>query len=86
MLAYTNLKSKPVISTMTEVRQSELRSGRRHPDHVKSVVLRMGNIYRDILDDLCDANDRSRRAIVEILVEEAYLEYLDDSDARITPL
>ena len=46
----------------------------------------MGDSYVDALDDLCDANQRSRREIVETLVMEAALELKDDPAARINPL
>ncbi len=57
----------------------------RPSSDVKSVVLRMGLGYVDELDVLCEANKRSRREIVEILVHEAYEEYADDPTARIDP-
>ena len=62
------------------------RAGFRDPDHVKSVVLRMGDEFIDRLDELCHVNKRSRREIVEILVAEASLEYRSDRSARINPL
>ena len=62
------------------------RAGFRDPDHVKSVVLRMGTPFISRLDELCAVNGRSRREIVEILVAEASLEFQADSTARINPL
>ena len=69
---------------MAEVPKNQ--RGRRDPNHVSSVVMRMGHPYIDMLDDLCEVNDRSRREIVEILVEEAALELKEDPRARIFPL
>lgn len=60
--------------------------GRRLPDHVQQINLRMGKPYIDSLDELCAANKRSRREIVEILVSEAYEELADNPSARISPL
>lgn len=60
--------------------------GLRQKEHVKPVMLRMGDVFIDQLDKLCQANNRSRREIVEILVSEAYLELAEDPAARITPL
>lgn len=62
------------------------RAGFRDPKHVSSIMLRMGNEHIDALDDLCDANGRSRREIVEILISEASVELQEDPGARINPL
>lgn len=62
------------------------RKGFRDPDSVKSVLLRMGDKYVRALDSLCEANQRSRREIVETLVMEAQLELKDDPNARINPI
>ena len=62
------------------------RKGFRNSDHVKSVVLRMGDDFVDALDELCEVNGRSRREIVEILVSEASQELQHDKSARINPL
>lgn len=62
------------------------RKGFRDTDHVRSVVLRMGDEFVDALDELCSVNGRSRREIIEILVSEASLEYRGDKSARINPL
>ena len=64
----------------------EVRPGFRDADHVQSVVLRMGKSFVTALDKLCDANYRSRREIIEILVAEAYVELQENPDARIQPL
>lgn len=64
----------------------EVRPGFRDPDHVQSVVLRMGKAFITRLDELCKANNRSRREIIETLVAEASLEYQGDKTARINPL
>ena len=60
-------------------------SAPRPASEVRSVVLRMGKDYVEELDTLCDANKRSRREIVEILVREAHEEYAHDPSARIDP-
>lgn len=60
--------------------------GRRLPDHVKQLNLRMSIPYIDRLDELCRVNKRSRREIVEILVSEAFEELEGDPHARISPL
>ena len=62
------------------------RAGFRDPDYVQSVVLRMGTGYVDALDELCEANDRSRREIVEILIHEAITDLKMNPDSRINPL
>jgi hypothetical protein len=74
-------KVTPKIPTTPEVRP-----GFRDPDHVQSVVLRMGRQFVSRLDELCEANARSRREIIETLVTEASLEYQGDKSARINPL
>lgn len=60
--------------------------GRRLPDYVRQVNLRMGAPFIEYLDALCDANGRSRREIVEILIHEAHEEFENNAAARITPL
>lgn len=60
--------------------------GRRQPEYVRQVNLRMGDVFIDMLDDLCDTNQRSRREIVEILIHEAFDELANNKNARITPL
>lgn len=57
----------------------------RPSNTVRSVVLRMGNDYVAELDMLCEANKRSRREIVEILVREAADELRAIPEARINP-
>ena len=61
------------------------RAGFRDPDHVMSVVLRMGDSYVEALDKLCEINKRSRRELVEILVADAWYELEEDPNARLTP-
>ena len=58
----------------------------RDSKDVQSVMMRMGVDYVAALDELCTVNDRSRREIVEILIDEAYQEYLNDKNARINPI
>ena len=60
--------------------------GRRDPDYVQQINLRMGAPFIDFLDKLCETNQRSRREIVEILVHEAHEELAGNPSARITPL
>ena len=60
--------------------------GRRDQRFVRDVLLRMGEGYVDMLDQLCDVNDRSRRIIIETLIHEAHQELQSDPSARITPL
>lgn len=52
----------------------------------RNVMLRMGVMYVGKLDNLCVVNKRSRRELIEMLVDEAYEEVKVDPDARITPL
>ena len=59
--------------------------GWRDPKHVESINLRMGDNYVKMMDQLCDANRRSRREIVEILIGEAFEELENDKYARINP-
>lgn len=49
-------------------------------------MMRMGQDYIDQLDELCEANSRSRREIVEILVNEAWSELQIDSEAKLNPV
>ncbi len=60
--------------------------GYRPSDEVQSVVLRMGVPYVRKLDAVCEANDRSRRVLIEILIDEAYAELEADPQARIMPI
>jgi hypothetical protein len=64
------------------------KSGRpgRDQAEVKRVMLRMGSDYVKKLDMLCKRNARSRREIVEFLIDDAHYEAKADPDARITPL
>lgn len=59
---------------------------RRRPSEVQSIMMRMGKNYVKKLDRICRANNRSRREIVEILVDEAAVELRGDPTARINPL
>jgi hypothetical protein len=58
----------------------------RDPKFVRTIVLRMGAGYLAELDKLCNANKRSRREIVEILVSEAALELRANPRAQISPI
>lgn len=66
--------------------ESPYRKGRRNANYVSSIVLRMGNDYKEHLDLLCQVNELSRREIVELLVNEAWQELQSDPQARITPI
>jgi hypothetical protein len=46
----------------------------------------MGADYVAKLDRVCAVNERSRRVLVEILVDEAHAELEENPDARIHPL
>lgn len=52
----------------------------------KNVMVRMGVDYVTMLDELCAANKRSRRELLELLIDEAHAELDGNPDARITPL
>lgn len=56
----------------------------RARENVRSVVLRMGEDFIDMLDDLCDVNDRSRRQIVEAMTEKEHAAHAKDNKKRIT--
>jgi hypothetical protein len=58
----------------------------RDTRYVQSIMLRMSDAYVDMLDELCEVNQRSRREIVEILIAEASWDYTQDPDDRISPL
>lgn len=62
------------------------RAGFRDPDYVQSVVLRMGTEFIDRLDELCSANERSRRELIEILISRESMHFRKDSNYRINPL
>jgi len=49
------------------------------------VGFRMLNEHVGQLDKLCDINKRSRREIIEILVEEAHGAWEDNHNDRINP-
>lgn len=59
---------------------------KRDPNEVKSVMLRMGDDFVACLDELCEVNKRSRREVVEILVDQAHAEWCDKPDTRLNPL
>jgi hypothetical protein len=61
------------------------RTGAREQENVKQINMRMGVDYIQMLDELCETNKRSRREVVEILIEDASLELEEDPDARLTP-
>jgi hypothetical protein len=61
----------------------EVRRGFRNKDYVQPVAMRLGTGFVDALDDLCAVNNRSRRQIVEILIERATRDYLRNPNARL---
>lgn len=61
------------------------RKGLRPKDTVQAVLLRMSIPFVNKLDELCDVNSRSRREIVETLVNEAHGVYIEDPTDRINP-
>lgn len=62
------------------------RKGLRPKETVQAVLLRMSIPFVAQLDELCDVNDRSRREIVEMLVNEAHDVFKSNPADRITPL
>lgn len=62
-----------------------IRKGLRPKETVTAVLLRMGNDFVSQLDELCDVNSRSRREIVETLVNEAYGVWKENPEDRINP-
>lgn len=72
----------PIIDLGTPLK----RAGFRDPDYVQSVVLRMGTGYVDALDELCELNGRSRREVVEILINEAATDLALNPGSRINPI
>lgn len=55
----------------------------REQDEVKQINMRMGVDYIEWLDHLCEVNKRSRREVVEILIEDAKIELDEDPEARL---
>ena len=62
------------------------RKGLRPKDTVQAVLLRMSIPFVEQLDELCDINGRSRRDIVEILVNEAHDVHRTNPADRINPI
>lgn len=58
----------------------------RDKKFVQSIVLRMGKPYVEQLDQLCNVNNRSRREIVEMLINQAAYTLSQNTSDRITPL
>lgn len=63
----------------------QMRKNVRPAEAVKPIALRMGRKYVAELDRLCAVNKRSRREIIEILINEAAAELKLDPEARINP-
>ena len=55
------------------------------PEGKKDVMLRMHEEKLARLDKLTQVNQRSRREIAEILIDHAYLDWLEDPSDRINP-
>ena len=49
------------------------------------IGLRMKPSRRKMLDDLCKVNERSRREIIEILIEQAHKDWKRDAKKRLNP-
>jgi len=64
----------------------EVRRGFRDAEYVQPVAMRMGTGFIDALDELCVINNRSRRELIETLIEHAMREYLRNPNARIVPV
>lgn len=52
---------------------------------IKNILLNMRLSHANKLDKLCKVNARSRREVVEILVDRALAELQDDPDLRLNP-
>ncbi len=52
----------------------------------KNIMVRMGTEYVRKMDRLCEVNKRKRRELLELLIDEAFVELELNPDARITPL
>lgn len=76
-MANSKTEQEPLIP-----RTPEVRPGFRDDDYVQPVMLRMGTGFVDALDQLCAANERSRRVIIEKLIERAYEDFANNN-ARI---
>ena len=59
---------------------------RRKKEDIKPIMVRMGVDFVACLDDLCEVNKRSRREVIEILVDQAHAEWSENPDERLNPL
>jgi len=59
---------------------------RRKRGEVRPIMVRMGADYVACLDELCDINKRSRREVIEILVDQAHLAWTRKNDVRVNPV
>ena len=59
---------------------------RRKKEDIKPIMVRMGTDFVACLDDLCEANKRSRREVIEILVDQAHADWSEDPAKRLNPL
>ncbi len=58
----------------------------RNPNYVRPIVVRMGKPFVKKLDILCKTNKRSRREIIELLINKAAFDLHQDPADRIVPL
>ena len=80
-MAKKKLKASEIVPNV-----KELRPGFRDKKDLKQVNFFFGAEYCRRLDELCKVNNRSRRELLEIFINEAYLEYVADPTVRIEPL
>lgn len=62
------------------------RGNYRDPNYVQAIVVRMGKPFIKRLDSLCKANGRSRREVIELLINKAAFDLHQDPSDRIEPL
>lgn len=79
-------KSKQIKANELIPNVKEIRPGFRDKSDLKQVNIFFGAEYIRRLDELCKINNRSRRELLEIFINEAYLEYIADPTVRIEPL
>lgn len=57
----------------------------RTPSEAQHVGLRLSPFVIERLDELCEVNKRRRSDLIELLIERAHDDYLEDSTVRINP-
>ena len=58
---------------------------RRTKAEVKPIMVRMGTDFVACLDELCEVNKRSRREVIEILVDNAHANWAENPTTRLNP-